>query len=66
MDKNKMACFRMIYERLRLREEPINVEKPESIDLSKIINCKNYSISPDHYKCKIMSSKINEVRDILN
>jgi len=57
IDKNKMVCFRMIYDRLRLRGEPIGVKKPESIDLSKIINCKNFSISTILYLPIIINVK---------
>lgn len=50
MDKNKMVRFRMIYDRPWLRgkyREPIADKKLESIDLSKIIDCENYSRSLD-------------------
>lgn len=64
MDKNKMVRFRMIYDRPRLRgkyRKPI-AKKLESIDLSKIIDCQNYFVTPNCYKCKIMS-KINKICD---
>lgn len=66
-----MARFQMIYDRPWLRgkyREPIATKRPESIDLSKIIDCEDHSRSPDRYKYKmnIKCQKLIKYLTLLN